>query len=186
MNETLNNIKNRRSIRSFKSEQINDSELQMILDAAVEAPSAMNQQKWHFTVIQNKNLLEWMVKTIKEKIVNSDSEFLRKRAADKEFNPFYKAPTLIIISGEEKNKWTHLDCGLAVQNIVLAAQSLNIGSCILGATRFLFESNKTAEYKKELGIPEGYSHICSISLGYLAGDAPSPTPRNKDVVNYIK
>jgi nitroreductase len=58
MNEVLKAMKNRRSIRQYKSEQIGDAELQAIMEAAIYAPSAMNQQKWHFTVIQNRKTLD--------------------------------------------------------------------------------------------------------------------------------
>ena len=57
MNETIKFIKSRRSIRKYKEKQIEDSDVQTILDCAIHAPNAMNQQKWHFTVIQNKAML---------------------------------------------------------------------------------------------------------------------------------
>ena len=75
MNETINTIKNRRSIRKFKEEQITDSELQEILDCALHAPNAGNQQEWHFTVIQNKDVLERMERILKENMMNSGVDF---------------------------------------------------------------------------------------------------------------
>ena len=76
MSETIRVIKSRRSIRKFKSEQIRDSELQEILECALFAPNARNQQKWHFTVIQNKNVLNRMINILKENMLNSGVEFL--------------------------------------------------------------------------------------------------------------
>lgn len=186
MNETINTIKNRRSIRQYKAEQLTDSELQHILDSALYAPNAMNQQKWHFTVIQNKDMLDRMVKIIKENIMNSGNEFLMQRASAPDYHTFYNAPTVILISGDEKAQWIQIDCGLAAQNITLAAESLNIGSCVITSSGFLFASEKGNQFKKELGIPEGYSHICTIALGYKTSENPAVPPRNKDVINYVR
>ncbi len=186
MNETLRVIKNRRSIRNYRSEQITDSELREILDSALYAPSAMNQQKWHFTVIQNQDMLTRMVNIIKQNILNSGMDFLAKRASSPDYNTFYHAPTVILISADEKAQAVQIDCGLAAQNITLAAEALNIGSCVITSSRFLFASEKGNELKKEIGIPDGYNHVCSIALGYKTSENPAAPPRNKDVINYVK
>jgi len=186
MNETLNVIKNRRSIRQFKDKQIAASELQAILECAIYAPNAMNQQKWHFTVIQNKDFLRRMVSITKENMMNSGIEFLAKRAGDPNFNPFFNAPTVIFVTADEKARFAQIDSALAAQNILLAAESLNIGSHIMTSSEFLFMSEKGKVLKKEMGIPEGYTHVCAIALGYKEGENPEAPPRNKDVINYIK
>lgn len=186
MNETLRVISTRRSIRKYKEEQIKDTELQEILNSALYAPNAVNQQKWHFTVIQNKDMLGRMVNIIKENIISSQNEFLSKRASEPGYSTFYNAPTVILISGDEKAMQIQIDCGLAAENIVLSAESLNIGSCIIASSGFLFMSQKGIDLKKELGIPDGYNHICTIALGYKDGENPATPPRNKEVINYIK
>jgi nitroreductase len=186
MNATFKVINNRRSIRKFKKEQIAKSVLQDIVNAGLQAPNAMNQQKWHFTVIQNKALLDRMVNTIKQNIMNSGIDFLIQRASSPDYNTFHHAPTVILISGDEKAPFIQISCGAAAQNIALASESLNIGSCIITSSAFFFTSEKSNELKKELGIPEGYNHICTIALGYKDGENPPAPPRNKDVINYIK
>lgn len=186
MNETLKVINNRRSIRRYKDEQIGDSELQEILNAAVYAPSAMNQQKWHFTVIQNKDILNRMVDIIKENILSLDKGFLAQRAGEPGYNTFYNAPTVIMITGDENTRWIEIDCGLAAENITLAAESQNIGSCVITTAGFLFASPKGNELRKELGVPDGYKHICSIAIGYKDGENPPAPPKNMEVINYVK
>ena len=80
MSGVLEVIKKRRSIRAFKSDQISDEQLQTILQAALMAPSAMNQQKWHFSIVQDQDLLGKMVEIIKDSIMKSDNEFLKPSA----------------------------------------------------------------------------------------------------------
>jgi nitroreductase len=186
MGETINVIKARRTIRKYKTKQISDSEIQQILDCAIYAPNAMNQQKWHFTVIQNKNMLNRMVEIIKENIINSGIEFLIGKASAPDYNTFYNAPTVVLITGDEKTRFVEFDCGAAAQNIALAAKSLNIGSCVMTSSVFLFASEKGNQLKKELGIPNGYNHIGAVALGYQEGDDPDTPPRNKGVINYVK
>jgi nitroreductase len=185
MNETLKVIRNRRSIRRFKVEQIPNSELEEILDCALCAPNARNQQKWHFTVIQNRGMLDKMENVMKENMMNSGVEFLAKRARDPDYRAFYGAPTVILITGDEKTRFVEIDCAAAAQNILLAAESLDIGSHIMASSEFLFASEKGDDLKKEMGVPDGYKHICAIALGYK-DETPDAKPRNKDVINYIK
>jgi nitroreductase len=185
MNEILTAIKNRRSTRKFKPSQISEVELQAILDAALNAPTAKNQQKWHFTVIQNKVMLDNMVKTIKEILLNCGMEFYVQRARDPNYHTFYKAPTVILISAEEKADFVQLDCAAAAENIILAAESLKIGSCFITATNFLFTSSRGNEFKQKLGIPTGYNFVCTIALGYKDGENPAIPPKNKEVINYV-
>lgn len=185
MNETIKVIYNRRSIRKYKPQQITDSEVKQILDCALYAPNARNQQMWHFTVIQNKDMLDRMVNIIKENIMHSGIEFLIERASAPYYNTFYNAPTVILVTGDEKTQFVQFECGAAAQNIALAAKSLHIGSCIMTSSGFLFASEKGNELKKELGIPDGYNHICAIALGYKDCENPDAPPRKKDVINYV-
>ena len=90
-----------------------------------------------------------------------------------------------MISGDEKSKFIQIDCGAAAENMALAAESLNIGSCVMTSPELLFSSDKGRAMKKELGIPLGYKFVCAVTLGYKQDKAALP-PRNKQVVTYIK
>jgi nitroreductase len=186
MNETVNYIKNRRSIRQFKDRQIADPELQAIMECAILAPNAMNQQKWHFSVIQNKDFLKRMIDITRENMINSGIEFLAGRARDPNFNPYFNAPTVIFVTAEEKTRFSQIDAALAAQNILIAAESCNIGSHIMASTEFLFTSEEGRAIGKEMEIPDGYTHVCAIALGYKEGETPPARPRNQDVITYIK
>jgi nitroreductase len=85
MNETIRVIKSRRSIRRFKPDPVPDHVLQEILKCAICAPSTRNQQKWHFTVVQNREVINKMENIMREKMKNSGVDFLVKRASEPDF-----------------------------------------------------------------------------------------------------
>lgn len=186
MNEALKVIRNRRSIRQYTEKQIDAAELDEIMDAALLAPNAMNMQAWHFTVIQDRDTLERMVDITKENLLNSGIEFLAQRASTPDYNTFYNAPTIIMISGNQKAPFIQIDCGAAALNMALAAESLGIGSCLMTSPAFLFASPEGEALRDELGIPEGYGHVCTVALGYKGGEHPAAPPRKKDVISYVK
>lgn len=186
INETIAVIRQRRSIRQYQVRQISDNELNTILEAALFAPTAMNQQKWHFSVVQNKSVLAKMDRIARENKLNSNISFLVKSAQSDDYHTYYRAPTVVIISGEQEAQFVQMDCAAAAQNIALAAQSLGIGSCIMTSAGFLFASAKGQAMKNELGIPEAYEHICSVVLGYKGTDKTPTPPRNREVFSYIK
>jgi len=134
MNETIEVIKRRRSIRKFKPKQIPDEYLQEILECAILAPNARNQQKWYFTVIQNKETLDKMANIMEEGMLKSGIDFLAQRAKDPNFNPFWNAPTVILITADKTARFAEIDCALAAENILIAAESLGLGSIIMTST----------------------------------------------------
>lgn len=184
--EPLKILFERRSIRSFKEEQIKDSELEVILNAAKFAPSAMGQQPWHFTVIQNKEILNKINVLAKKVFENSGIPRLEERAKAENFSPFYNAPTYIIVSVDEKGVAPIADGALALGNALLAAEGLGIGSCWIHAVNQLKTTEEGKALFKELGIPEGYTPIGSGAFGYASGEKPEPAPRKEGTVNIIK
>lgn len=185
MNETIKAIKSRRSIRKFKPDPIPDEWLNEIMECAILAPNARNQQKWHFTVIQNKDIFKKMIDILRENMLNSGIEFLVERAKDPNFNPFGGAPALILITADKSDRFVDFDCAAAAENIMIAAESLGLGSHVMAMTEQIFLSEKGKELKKEFGVPEGYEHICMIALGYK-DEFPPERPRRRDVINYVK
>lgn len=183
MNEVLKAIKSRRSVRSFKQEQISQETLDLILEAGTYAPSAHNQQTWHFTVIQNQELLREINETARAQMAKSDMEWARSMSA----NPLqvtYQAPTLIVVSGKKDGIAWEADCAAAIQNMLIAAESLSVGSVWLGLVRFFYLQEGACE---KLGIPDGYVPYYSVALGYKANEKPQAAPRRAgNVVQYIR
>lgn len=185
-NDVLATIKKRRSVRAFKEAQITADELQAVLKAAIYAPSAGNQQLWHFTVIQNQELLAELNTSAKEGAAQFDNEHIRQIAANEKFNIFYGAPTVILISGKEDGMAIEADCAAATQNILLAAESIGLGSCWVNLTLFALWGENGKQYKQQLNLPPGYKPVSSVALGYKKVDSVNIPHRNEDVVNYIK
>lgn len=186
MNETLKNIRNRRSTRNFLPQQLKDEELQMIIDAGIYAPSATNKQPWHFTVIQNKDMIDRLNAAFKQIAKKSDNEYVKKFADNEKFHVFYNAPTVILVSGDENNKYSPVDCAAATENILIAAESLEIGSCWIGLIAYLLNSEDGKEFVKELNIPEGFKQIHAVALGYKKNKSTNAPRRKENTVNYIK
>lgn len=186
MNEVIENILNRRSVRVYSEDQIKQEDLDLILQAGLYAPSGCNTQPWHFTVVQNQEILNTLNIETKKELLNGENEYFRDFGKNEKYSIFYNAPTVIIISGEKTAIVPETDCSAATENMMLAAESLGIGTCWIGLVTFLFKSEAGQEYIKMLEIPEGYEPYYAITLGYKKYPNPKPQPRRENTVNYIK
>lgn len=186
MNEILKVIRNRRSTRNFLPDQIKESDLKNILDAGIYAPSATNKQPWHFTVVQNKDLIDRLNYSFKEFAKKSDNDYLRKFGNNENFHVFYNSPTVILVSGDETNRYSPIDCAAAVENMLIAGESLGVGSCWIGFIEYLLNSEEGKGFLKELQIPEGFRQIHAVSLGYKKGTSTNGPSRKENTITYIK
>lgn len=185
MNETMATILSRRSIRSFKEEQIKDNDLSLIITAAKYAPTALNSQTWHFTVIQNKDILDDISKVNRNIMLNSGNSAVMDRAKDENFSNFYHAPTVIIISDEEGD-YAEANTANAAENICLAAESLGLGSCYIASFRPAFQSAEADRLRRLLKLPANQFPKWAVAIGYTLGDKPTPPTRKEDNVTVIK
>lgn len=186
INDTLNSIKNRRSIRAYKSEQLKDQELQTILEAGLYAPSAINQQSWHLTVIQNKEMLVKLNQSVKDFLMNSKMENFVQLASRPGFHVFHNAPTAIVVSGDTQALAPDADCAAAVENMLIAATAINVGSCWVDSIVHFLNNPVGEQLKNQLGIPNGYRPIHAVSLGYSQEENVQTPPRKMNAVNYVK
>lgn len=185
MNQVLETIKSRRSIRQFKPEPLKEAELGAIIEAGCYAPSAMNGQSWHFTVVQNQELLDRMSIQVRDLYKDIDSPRIKERLKDPSWQAFYRAPAMVVVSGNKDARFHQTDCAAATQNMLLAAASLGIGSCWIGIIAQLFESPNGGPFAEELNIPEGYMPLYAVALGYPEGEPPMAAPRKEDAVRYV-
>jgi nitroreductase len=185
MNETIKTLLSRRSIRAYKAEQIKDEELQLILEGGRFAPSAINEQPWLFTVVQNKELLHKLNEACKDAFIKSGNPRFAEQAKDESFNVFYSSPTLIVISAEEKTITPQIDSALALENMFIAAESLGIGSCWIHAIAGILNSEEGKALRSEFGIPDEFKVYCAGAFGYKAMEAAAPE-RKQNIVKIIR
>lgn len=183
MNEVLRTIKKRRSTRGFTDIKVSKDDLEIIINAGIDAPNAMNAQDWYFTAVQNKDLLEEINNSTK----NVLPEELNQRMLDRfngnpDYNVFYNAPTLIFSFAKEETKhYSLLNCSFASQNMVLASESLGYSSCYIGMLSLLFQDK---QYYEKLNVPKGYTIATIIAVGLSAVNM-SDVERDYSKVSYI-
>jgi nitroreductase len=185
-NPTIDTILSRRSIRSYESRPVEDEKIALILKCGQYAPSGQNGQAWHFTVVTNRDLLTRISAENKKIFINGADEKFRKMASDPNYDSFRGSPMAIIVSGEMSDKSAIADCANAVENMTLAAHSLGLGSCYLLSFRTTLMTPEGAHFLEELGIPEGFSPLLGLSLGYGNEVLGERAPRRENTINFVK
>lgn len=179
-------IMGRRSVRSFKSDPVDENTIRRLIAAAIHAPSAVNDQPWTFTIIRDRALIDWVSRDAKEYMrgtIPNDPNLGRIRSLmqDQAFHMFHHAPVLVVIAAEAEGFWIVEDCALAASNFMHAAYAAGLGTCWIGfAQGFL----ATDAGKRMLGLPLDWVPIAPIALGHPK--APSqPVPRKEPVIRWI-
>lgn len=176
MNEVLTTIAARRSHRRYRETKLTEEQVKTVLTAALQAPSARNMQPWHFSVVFDRDLLHEMDKSIVE-VMGPNPRGNQSL--------FYEAPCVVFLSADRDNSWALIDCGIAVQNMALAAESIGLGSVILGMPRFAFRSEKADAYRGRLDFPENYDFVIALAIGVPADDKEAHA-MDWDKISYVK
>jgi nitroreductase len=179
-------ILDRRSVRSYSPERLGQATIRTLLDAAVWAPTAVHEEPWAFVIAQDMAALKSLSDRAKT-IFAADARRTHPKQAghlleilDKpDFNIFYNAGTLIIICGRPKGPFVVADCWLAAENLMLAARSIGLGSCVIG---FAVPALNTPEIKAELRIPPECTAIAPIIVGVPSGETPRTTRKEPDIL----
>jgi len=170
----LDAIYSRRATRNYTDRPVPKDAIELLIKAAIHAPSAMNLQPWAFGVIHcNHQRLEDYSKRAKAFVVDtlepgSPLYELRDSLLDPNFNLFYNAGTLIIIYAKPSGTDSAEDCCFAAENMMLAAAEMGLATCPIGLARPWLNLPET---KQELGVPAGYTAVTPLILGY-----PNETP----------
>lgn len=171
MNEVIQNIKTRRSVRSFADKRISDEDLREIAEAGMFAPSGMNRQTWQFTIVHNQEKIKALAVAIAEVLGRSGYNF-------------YTPDALIIPSNVADSAWGRDDNACALQNIFLAAHSLGIGSVWINQLRDICDNPKIRPLLRDLGIPDNHIVYGLAALGYAAS-APKEID-HKEAIVFVK
>ena len=167
-NPILETIASRRSHRAYENTPVTDEQLQVLIDACLQSPSAVNRQPWHLTAVRNQALLEELNAECIAQMMKKPPEQRSPRLADPNYNVFYRAPMVLFLSADPAWRYSGFDCGVAAENINLAAESIGLGCVILGMPRAAFEGERKAEFEQKLGFLPGEEYVMAISVGVPA------------------
>ena len=172
MNEALKAIYERRSIRKYKPQQISREELDAVVKAGVCAPTGMNRQSPIIVVVQNSDDLAYLSK-LNAKVRNSTAD------------PFYGAPTVLVVLAETDSSFAVQDGSLVMGNLMNAASAIGLGSCWINRAKEVFETEEGKALLKKWGVEGNYVGVGNCILGY-ADEAPEMKPRKANYVYYAK
>lgn len=169
MKDTLTIISQRKSVRHFAAREVSDGQIEVLLRAAMAAPSAKNKQTWEFIVINERGLLDLMAERL----------------------PYAKmllqAPAAIVVCGDvSKNtdesalNWV-ADCSAAAENLLLAAESLGLGAVWTAAFPY---AGRIAAVREVISMPEHIAPLCVIPVGYPAKDEPVKDKWRPEKIHY--
>jgi len=182
-------IYSRRAVREFTPEPVDDKVLRQLIDAAIQAPSAVNEQPWLFSVVLDKALLARISREAKAHLLKttalgllSHSPRFQQILNDPSFDIFYHAPALVVISSVTKGPWAIENCTLAAENLMLAARGLGLGTCWIGFSQDWLGSD---EGKAALNLPAGCVPIAPIIVGHPKS-APPPVARKEPQIRWIR
>ena len=174
MANTLEDLKNRRSCRSYQPRQITEEELQQVLEAGMYAPTGMGKQSPVIVAVQDKDAIETLRKM--------NAAILGAPEAD----PFYGAPTVLIVLADRSRPTYLYDGSCVMSNLLNAAQAVGLGACWIHRAREEFDSDEGKALLEQWGVRGDYEGIGHCILGYRADAVPAPAPRKDDYVYYVR
>ena len=161
-------IRARRAVREYTTEPIDEATLHRLIDAAIQAPSAVNEQPWLFSVVQDKIILGRIssaarILALETPPVGMASHHVKELLDDPDFDVLYHAPALIVISSKTNGHWAIENCALAAENLMLAARSAGLGTCWIGFAQAWLG---TAEGKATIEVPQDCLPVAPIIVGH--------------------
>ena len=181
MKSLMEIIKARKSVRAYKDTALPQDIVDAILETGMNAPTARNLQQLEYKVITNTDLISKLSDGIAKAMQNMPNMPAPPPGAPQRPSFFYGAPLLVIITAPKDNHFAVADGALAVQNMMLYATSLDLGSCYIGLANFL---NNVPEALQEINIAENMNIVATVICGYSAED---PEPKEKKLnAEYFK
>ena len=192
----LDVIFSRRSVRSYTAQRIDEDTVRALLDAAVQAPTALHAEPWTFVVVQDADTLQrysdvakelWAKELGRDRDLHATGEAaMRSRFAqameNPEFSVFYDAGTLIVICAKPLGPFVTADCWLAAGNLMLAASAMGLGTCCIGSA---VGALNTPEIKNELNIPADVVAVAPIVVGRPRDAAASDSRKSPEILTWL-
>lgn len=175
----------RRSVRDYQPDPVSREDLDYLLNAAVHAPTPLDEQPSVFTVVRDQALLDRISRQSKSFLLNNSAFGIRpspfrNQIAQPDFQIFYHAPVLIVVSDAQETTWSVEACTLAAGNLMLAAQARGLGSCWIGLAQPWL---RTDDGKTALHLPNHYRPVAPIVVGHPR-TRPAPMSRTAPTVTW--
>lgn len=187
MNQVIEIILKRRSVRKYENRPVPRELLEEIVKCGQYAATAIGMQPWHFTVVTDRKVLD-RISAANAVIMGQDPNLPPMLRADIEsgcYDSFRGAPCAVLMAGENGSPFADMDCANAVENMALAAESLGLSSCYLASFKPSLMGEAGAAMRAELGIPEGFTPNLALAIGYGA-ESPAAKPRREGCVNWVE
>ncbi len=159
MSEVLQAIEKRSSTRGYTAQKLSKEELEQLILAGLQAPTAANRQEVHISVLDGDNPILQEIE---------DEKNAGRGIQNPPHNFYFEAPTVLILSADQGFFWSAVDAGIAVENISLAAEGMGLGSLIIGCIKDALSGEKKEYFSKALKFPEGYCYQIAIAVGHKA------------------
>jgi nitroreductase len=173
VNEILQTLKKRRSIRQFQDKQVSEADLRTVLEAGTYAPSGKGAQSCIIIAVQNKEDVAALTR-MNAAILGANTD------------PYYGAPTILLILAD-RSAATPVEDGSAVTTyLLLAAEAVGLGACWINRERQMFDSEEGKAMLRKWGVSGDYLGVAACSLGYVAGERKEPASRKADYFRIIK
>jgi nitroreductase len=177
-------MRQRRSIRDFLDKPVPESLILQLIEDSCSAPSAANNQPWHFIVVLDRQMIKALSDEAKKNIVagikkqpGSPVASYLAQLEEETFNIFHNAPCVVFIVGNPRIPSLVFDVSLAAAYFMFSATSRGLGTCWIGLGREIRDPGLLAS----IGVPEGFKIIAPLIVGYPRRVPPAP-PRNKPKV----
>jgi nitroreductase len=185
----------RRSVRAYTLQRLDETTVRALLDAAVQAPTAVHSEPWTFAILQDVARLKrysdlakegWAREADKYRDLHAGVDAAARRAfaerlASPDFNLFYDASTLIVICAKPMGPFVAADCWLAAENLMLAACALGLGTCCIGSA---IPTLNSPDVKSELGMPSDVEAVAPIIVGVPSGPATEVPRKDPEILHW--
>ena len=186
---TFENIITRRSTKKYLDKEVSQELLEKIIETGRYAPSGGNSQSNHFLVIQNKQIIAHLVKMVEKAFSQMEITENMYRSLQNSINLSkkggyvfcYNAPVLIIVANKKDYGNNQADCALALENMMLEANELDLGSCYINQLKWLNEDQKILSYLQSLGMNEDERVYGSLIVGYPDTNDGKPLRKGNEV-----
>lgn len=174
--EVLECIQSKRSVRKYKDRKIEEKTIQTLIELGCKASTGCNLQPWGFVIIQNKEEIDQLSRQIKSNLLQNLTKYphfmqFKSSLENPDYHIFHHANQLLLIYGNRHSHYYREDCTLCAANIMLAAHSMQIGTCWIGFAEY--ELN-TITFKQAHQVPEEFELVCPLTIGYEIGPLAPP------------